>query len=176
MLKRLIAVSVVALCVGVGVTAAQSTPTQSTQQIGDTYIWHGEFVSFDEGMKVLTLKAQVLAEVEKDVARFKAGERILLTWSGADRYAGAVRRIASHSAAQRVTEPFSLVAELTSPVVQGALITFTLAAPEVKSDALKGVRPGEWVTVTARQRPASETQAVTAVERYVKSTQATGTN
>ena len=174
MFKQLIAVSVVALCVGVGVTAAQST-TQ-LPQVGDTYIWHGEFVSFDEGTKVLTLKAQVLAEVEKDVARFKAGERILLTWSGADRYAGAVRRITSHTAAQKVTEPFSLVAELTSPVVQGGLITFKLGAPEAKSDALKGVRSGEWVTVTARQRPVSETQAVAAVERYVKSTQGTSTN
>lgn len=175
MFKQLIAVSVVALCVGVGVTAAQST-TQLPQQIGDTYIWHGEFVSFDESTKALTLKAQVLAEVEKEVARFKAGERILVTWSGADKYAGAVRRISSHTVAQKVSEPFSLVAELTSPVVQGGLITFKLGAPEAKRDALKGVRPGEWVTVTARQRPVNETQAVTAVERYVKSVQGTSTN
>ena len=78
MFKQLIAVPVVALCVGVGMTAAQST-TQSPQQVGETYLWHGELVSFDEGTKVLTVKAPVLAETEKEIARFKAGERILLT-------------------------------------------------------------------------------------------------
>ena len=64
------------------------------------------------------MKVQVLAETEKEIARFKAGERILLTWSGADRYAGAVRAVASAAAEQKVTEPFSLVVELVSPGVQ----------------------------------------------------------
>ena len=172
MFKQLIAVPVVALCVGVGMTAAQST-TQSPQQVGDTYLWHGELVSLDESTKALTVKAPVLAETEKEIARFKAGERILLTWSGVDRYAGAVRAVASAAAVQKVTEPFSLVAELASPGVQSGLVTLRIRATDAKSDALKGVKPGEWVTVTTRQRPASETQAIAMVERYVKSSQGT---
>jgi hypothetical protein len=168
MFKQLIAVPVVALCVGVGTTAAQTT-----QQINDTFIWHGELVSFDEGTKALTLKAQILAETEKDVARFKAGERVLVTWSGIDKYAGAIRGVANAAAAQKISEPFSLVAELVSPGVQGGLVTLRIRASDAKSDALKGVKPGEWVTVTARQRPASDAQAITMVERYVKSIQGT---
>jgi antitoxin (DNA-binding transcriptional repressor) of toxin-antitoxin stability system len=153
-------------------TAAQST-TQSPQQGGDIYLWHGELVSFDEGTRALTVKAQVLAETEKEIARFKAGERILVTWSGIDRYAGAIRAVASAAAAQKVAEPFSLVAELASPGVQGGLVALRIRAADAKSDALKGVKPGEWVTVTARHRPASETQAVAMVDQYVKSIQGT---
>ena len=172
MFRQLIAVPVVALCVGVGMTAAQST-TQSPQQVGDTYLWHGELVSFDESTKALTVKVQVLAETEKEIARFKAGERILLTWSGMDRYAGSVRAVVSAAAVQKVTEPFSLVAELASPGVQGGLVTLRIRATDARTDALKGVKPGEWVTVTTRQRPASETQAIAMVERYVKLIQGT---
>jgi len=172
MIKQLIAVPVVALCVGVGVTTAQLT-TQSPQQGGDTYLWHGELVSFDEGTKALTVKVQVLAETEKEIARFKVGERMLLTWSGVDRYAGAVRAVASAAAAQKVTEPFSLVVELASPGVQSGFVTLRIRAADAKRDALKGVKPGEWVTVTTRQQPASETQAIVMVEPYVKASQGT---
>jgi hypothetical protein len=168
MFKQLIAVSVVALCVGVGVTAAQSTP-QVPQQVSDSYVWHGELVSFDEGTKALTVKAPILTEAEKEVGRFKAGDRVLVTWSGMDRYAGAVRSVTGYSAAQKITDPFAFAAELTSPAVQGGLVAFRLPAPEAKVDALKSVKPGEWVTVTARQRPASEAQTIASVERYVKS-------
>jgi hypothetical protein len=172
MFKQLIAVSVVALCVGAGVMAAQST-TQSPHQPGDTFIWHGEFVSFDEGTKAVTVKAHVLAETEKDVGRFKAGDRVVVTWSGADRYAGSVRRVTGSAAAQKITEPFSLAAELTSPAVQGGLVTLRLRAPEAKTDTLRSVKPGEWVTMTARQSPADESQAIVTIEPYVKSFQGT---
>ena len=172
MFRQLIAVPVVALCVGVGMTAAQST-TQSPQQVSDPYLWHGELVSFDEGTKALTVKVQVLAETEKEIARFKAGERILVTWSGADRYASSIRAVASAAAAAKITEPFSLIAELVSPGVQGGLVTLRIRTADAKSDAVKGVKPGEWVTVTTRQRPARETQAITMIEPYVKSVQGT---
>jgi hypothetical protein len=171
MFKQLIAVTVVSLCVGVGVTAAQTT--QFPQQLGDTFTWHGELVSFDQGTKALTVRAHVLAETEKEVGRFKAGDHLLVTWSGADRYAGSVRSLASYTAGQTIAQPFSLVAELTSPVVQNGLVTFRLQVPDAETEALNSITPGEWVTMTARQRPASTTQAIVSVEPYVKELEGT---
>lgn len=167
MVKQLIAVTVVALCVGVGVTAAQST-TQATPQIADSFIWHGEFVAYDAAARTLTVKAQVLTEIEKDVSRFKAGERVLLTWSGLDTRAAAIRAVAAYSAGSKITVPFALPAELTAAGVQGGLITVRFRVPDAKVDGVKAVKPGEWVTLTARQLPASETAGLTLVEPYVK--------
>lgn len=165
MVRQLIAVPVVALCVGVGMAAAQSA-TSVQQQIGDTFIWHGELVSYDQGAQTLTVKAQVLAEAEKAFGAFKAGQRVQLTWSGADKYASAIR--AASAPPQKVTEPFSVIAELASQTVQGGLVSLRFRVPGAKADGVKMVKPGEWVTITTKQRPASETDAITMVEQYVK--------
>jgi hypothetical protein len=52
-------VLVVALCVGAGVTTAQT-----------------------QGSGTFTIKAAMLPDAAKEVARFNAGDRVLLTWSG----------------------------------------------------------------------------------------------
>jgi hypothetical protein len=159
MFARLIAVSVVALCVGAGVTAAQTA--QVTQALSDTYVWHGELVSFEPGTGTFTVKARVLSDVAKEAGRFNVGDRVLVTWSGMDKYAD--------DANQKVDAPFSFAVEIGSRDVQNDYMTFKFRAPQAASAAVKAVKPGEWITITTRQRPASEAQAIVSVEPYVKS-------
>jgi hypothetical protein len=41
--------------------------------------------------------------------------------------------------------------------------------PEAAVGGVKGLKPTDWVTLMARQRPASDAEAIATVSRYVKS-------
>lgn len=165
MFRQLIAVLVVALCVGAGVTTAQ---TPSAAAASDTFIWHGELVSADAGSGTVTVKAHMLSDTAKEVARYNAGDRVLLTWSGVDRYAGAVRQISKFDANQKVTDTFAYPVELVSREVQNDYVTIRFRAPVAAVASITAVKPGEWVTVTVRQRSAGDAQGIVSVEPYVK--------
>src|SRR5688572_7840730 len=167
MFARLIAVSVVALCVGAGMTTAQTA--QVPQAVSDTYIWHGELVSFEPGTGTFTVKARVLPDVAKEAGRFNAGDRVLVTWSGMDKYADAVRQVMKYDANQKIETPFSFAVEIASRDVQNDYMTFKFRAPQAATAAVTAVKTGEWITITSRQRPASEGQAIVSIEPYVKS-------
>ena len=164
MFRQLIAVLVVALCVGTGVTAQ----TQSQGTADDTFIWHGELVSVEPGSGTFTLKAHMLSEAAKEVSRFNPGDRVLMTWSGVDRYAGAIRQVGKYEASQKVTDPFAFPVELVSRDVQNDYVTIRFRAPASMAAAVQAVKPGEWVTVTARHRSSGDPQAIVSVTPYVK--------
>jgi len=163
MFKQLIAVLVVALCVGAGTMTAQS----QSQTAADTFIWHGELVSVDQATGTFTVKARMLSDAAKDVARFKAGDTVVLTWSGVDKYADAIRHIAKQDVNQKITDPFAVAVELASPDVQNDYVTFKFRAGNAV-ESVKSVKPGEWVTVTTKKGSANNTQAVVSVEPYNK--------
>lgn len=167
MFRQLIAVLVVALCVGAAVTTAQ---TQSQGTADDIFIWHGELVSVEPGSGTFTVKAHILSEVAKDVARFNAGDRVVVTWSGVDRYAGAIRQIGKHEANRKITDPFAFPVELVSREAQNDYVTIRFRASASLAAAVKAVKPGEWVTVTARHRSSGDPQAIVSVAPYVKVT------
>jgi hypothetical protein len=56
---------------------------QSVQPISETYSWSGELVAFDANSRTITVKSRVVGDQGlQDLPHFKAGERIVLTWSG----------------------------------------------------------------------------------------------
>lgn len=176
MLRHLIAVAC-AVCVGAGVAAAQAAkpapaaqPAQTAQpRSGETYVWHGEFVSLDAATRALTVRARVIGDAAADVARFNAGDRVLLTWSGLDIHAGAVRRVAKYEGGQQILDFFALPVELAAREVQNEQMTFRIRIPESTVGAVKGMKPGTWVTVTTRHRPKADADAIVVVSGYVKS-------
>lgn len=176
MFTRLLLVPVCAVCVFVNPAGAQgrqggAAPALSaTPKTGETFLWHGELVSVDGATRTLTVRARVLRDGAAEVERLKAGERVLVTWSGADIHGVAVRRVTRHDPAQRIADFFALPAELGSPDVQGGLMTLRIRIPDASVAAVKGLKPGEWVSVTARQRPADEGEAIVAVGAYAKPT------
>jgi hypothetical protein len=172
MFKRSIALAACVLCVGAGLATAQApkpAPAPSaTPRSGETYVFHGELVSVD-AKGILTVRARVLADAATEVARFNAGDRALLTWSGLDLHAGAVRRVTKYEPGQQIVDFFALPAELASRDVQNEQMTFRVRVPESAIGAAKALKPGEWVTVTTRHRPKGDGDAVVAVGGYVKS-------
>jgi hypothetical protein len=172
MLKDRIALATCLLCIAAGLAAAQAPKPQPAQaaepRSGESYLWHGELVSVDaKGM--LTVRARVLSDAAADVGRYNAGDRVLLTWSGLDVHAGAVRRVAKYDAGQQILDFFALPVELVSRDAQGEQMTFRIQVPQASVAAVKGLKPGVWVSVTTRHRPKGEADAILAVSGYVKS-------
>ncbi|MBI3047118.1 MAG: hypothetical protein HYY76_02295 [Acidobacteria bacterium] len=170
MLRHLTALSLCALCVGASIAAAQAPkPAQPAQpRSGETYLWHGELVSLDGATRALTVKARVLSEAATEAGRFNAGDRILVTWSGLDIHAGAVRRVTKYDAGQQILDFFALPVELASRDVQNDLVTLRIRIPEPSIAAVKALKPGEWLTIMARHRPKADADAIVAVTPYVK--------
>jgi hypothetical protein len=170
MFRHRVALAAGVLCVAAGLSAAQAPKPQAPSaqpRSGDSYLWHGELVSVDaKGM--LTVRARVLSEAAADIARFNAGDRVLLTWSGLDIHAGAVRRVARYEPGQQILDFFALPAELVSRDVQNEQMTFRVRIPEASIGAVKGTKPGTWVSATARHRPKADADAIIAVSGYVK--------
>lgn len=174
MLRHLITLVACALCVGAGLATAQAPkpaqPAQTTQpRSGESYLFHGELVSLDAANRALTVRARVLSDAATEVGRFNPGDRVLLTWSGLDIHAGAVRRVTKYDAGQQILDFFALPAELASRDVQNEQMTFRVRIPEASVGAVKALKPGEWITVTTRQRPKTDADAILAVGAYVKS-------
>ncbi len=115
---------------------------------------------------------QALAELPT----FKSGDRIVLTWSGFDTYADAISRAVRHDAAKKWSEPFTFPVEFVAYETPRRYVTFKFQVPAGSVEALKSVKPGEWVTTTSRHRPASEAEAITAVNAYTASSPRTSTN
>jgi hypothetical protein len=171
MLNDRIALAACVLAVTAGLAAAQAPKPQPAQAMqprsGESYLWHGELVSIDaKGM--LTVKARVLSDAATEVARFNPGDRVLLTWSGLDIHAGAVRRVTKYEPGQQILDFFALPAELVSRDVQNEHLTFRVQVPQASVGAAKGLKPGEWVSVTTRHRPKGDGDAILAVGGYVK--------
>ena len=129
---RLVVVAVCVVCVGAAIVSAQGRQGGAAQgrqggapagppqlRSGETYLWHGELVSFDPASRTLTVKTRLLRQAATDVERLNVGDRVLLTWSGQDIHAGGVRRVAKYDPAQRIIEFFALPAELGARDVAG---------------------------------------------------------
>jgi hypothetical protein len=168
--KHITSLAVIAVIAGCTVLAAQTPPA-----VTETYEWSGELVSLDENTRTATMKARLVdQEGVVDLKRFKAGERVALWWSGSDKYASGIRRVLPHPAGLKDAERFHLPVELVSTEAPNQYVTFRLKVPAAHIAALKTVKSGEWVTVTASHRPSGEADAVVSIRPYVMTAAATG--
>jgi len=152
-------------------------PQSSTPPGSSTYTWLGELVSVDTTAHKLTVKPRV-AEPNAVAAlkQFKAGDSVVVAWSGLDDYSDAVREVRPAASHQKVSENLAIPAEFVSAEGQNQSVTIRVKVPESGLAAVKGVNPGEWVVVTSRHRPASDADAVVSVRPYAMSTSSTNTN
>ena len=144
---------------------------QSSQTKSETYTWNGEFVSHDATAMTMTVKSRVAyQEAIAELKHFKAGDRVWIVWSGVQDSSDAVRQVRRFETGRTIDENLVLPAELVSTEAPNSYITIRVKAPESALAAVKAVKPGEWVTVTSRHRPASDTEAVVAVRPWSQAT------
>src|SRR5687768_9394207 len=86
---------------------------QSKQPANDEFSWHAELVALDENTRIVTVKAPTVSEqTAADFGSLKAGERVMLRWSGYDKSADSISRVvrlADVKADERFTFPVDFV-------------------------------------------------------------------
>jgi hypothetical protein len=97
--------------------------------------------------------------------QFKAGDLVWVVRSGIEGYSDAVSAIRP-AAANKIADAFVLPAELATTDAPNQYITIRLNVPAASLAAIKDVKPGQWVTVTSRHRPATRDDAVVSVRPY----------
>ena len=81
-----------------------------------------------------------------------------------------MRQIRRSETGRKIDENLVLPAELVSTEAPNQYLTIRVKVPESALAAIKTVKPGEWVTVTSRQQPSTEDDAVVSVRPYGAST------
>src|SRR4249919_917586 len=78
-----------------------ATPVQSAATGNNTYLWHGELVALDQMAKTIAVKSMAVGSALEELGHFKAGDKVLLSWSGIDKYADAVNHAARYDATKK---------------------------------------------------------------------------
>jgi hypothetical protein len=124
----------------------------------------------------MTVKARVAyQEALSDLNQFKAGQPVWVVWSGVSDSSDAVRQFRKPEANQKITDRLVMQAELVSPQATNQYVTLRVKVPEASLAAIKGVKSGEWVTVTSRHHAATEAEGVVGVKPYSESSTAAAT-
>jgi hypothetical protein len=171
-MKRMVVV-LATVCV---LLLTSSLLAQSTQPTSEAFSWSGELVALDENTRLMTVKSRVVYEqAPAEFGRLKSGERVMLTWSGFDKYADAIREVRS-AGASKTEERFTFPVEFVSFDAGRQYVTFKVQIPETGISNLKSLKPGEWVTATSPHGPSSKSTPVVMVRPYVGSGSTTGSN
>ena len=158
------------------VLSVSGTLAAQTTQTATEYSWHGELVTLDESARMLTVKSPVVGDqAPAELKRFKVGERVMLSWSGFDRYADAVNR-AVRSADAKAEDRFTFPVEFVSFDDDRKYVTFRVQIPEKGIASLKSLKPGEWVTATSPHGPSSKSTPIVAIRPYVGGGSSTTSN
>jgi hypothetical protein len=156
---------------------AVAVGAQALQPTSETYSWSGELVGFNETDRTLTVKSRVVGtQALAELERFKPGDRIVLTWSGFDTFADAIKEAVRYDAGKKWSEPFTFPVEFVAYEAPRQYVTFKFQVPAGSAQALKALKPGEWVTAISRHRPAAESEVITAVNAYSASSSRPSTN
>jgi hypothetical protein len=147
--------------------AAVRLGAQSVVPTSPTYSWSGELVAFDPATRTMTVKSRVVADQARgEMPHFKAGDRIVITWSGFDMYSDGIARASRYDATKKWSDPFTFPVEFVAYEEPRQYMTFKFQVPAGSVDKVKSVKAGEWVTGIAKHRPVSEAEAITTVHAY----------
>ena len=136
---------------------------------GATYRWQGELVALDEATDMLTVKSRVASPSGlAALAGAKAGEPIVITWSGFESRASGVRAaLPDDGSGLWGSNRFLLRATFVESDAQGRYLTFKTAVPEDSLTTVRALTRGAWASVISPHHPADGIPAVLSVDAYV---------
>lgn len=143
-------------------------PAQTKKAANDSYLWHAELVTLDQN--TMTVKSWIVGEeAPKQMAAFKRGEKIALTWSGLADYASGIREATKYDAAKKMDDHFTFPVEFVSYDAAHRYVTFKVPVAAQSIANIKSLKPGEWITATSPHGQASAAQPIATVRPYVGS-------
>ena len=170
-----VAACAVGLLIWVAGTATPTSTASSSPE--ETYRWTGELVALDEGAGTLTVRARVLSPAVLEASDgLRAGDSIVVTWSGSgDRASGvwSVARAGGQTAAagdqpasDDADERFPLRAAFEALDAENRYLTFRVPLPEASLGAARSLTRGAWARMTSPRHLEDESAALLAVDPY----------
>jgi hypothetical protein len=148
---------------------AGSLFAQSTQPTSEAFSWNAELVALDLNANIITVKAPFFGEQSAaELERMKTGGRVMLTWSGYDKYSDGIREVRPVTAVKRSDERFTFPAEFVSFDTARRYVTFKVQIPSNSASNLTLLKPGEWVTATSPHGAAAQTSPIASIKPYVE--------
>ena len=131
-----------------------------------TYRWHGELLALDDSAEMLTVRARVAApEGLAPVSGAEPGAPIVITWSGFEDRAGAIRAVTpDNGSGLWGNDRFLLRGEFVAAHPAGRYLTFKAPIPRESIPAVRTLTRGDWATVTSPHWPTEG--AVASVAAY----------
>ncbi|MCE2539133.1 MAG: hypothetical protein J4G16_01725 [Acidobacteria bacterium] len=157
-----------------------------------TYHWHGELVALDEAAGTVTVKSPAAdPDALASLKEAHAGDRILITWSGAEGRANGIRMAAPYGGAdlqpveaQEAVEPDTVAADAAAEeeaaesarfllparfvaVDDGAEhLTFKASLPTESLGKMRSLKRGAWIRATTTRAAAEAEAPVLAIAAY----------
>lgn len=107
----------------------------------ENYTWSAELVAFDEAEAMAMVRARLVEENLNDLSGFRAGDPIVLSWSGAYSAAAGILAIAP---GDKAWGRFEMPVEFVS--LEGRYLTFRTPIRADFVNTIKALEPGGWVT------------------------------
>ena len=136
---------------------------------GATYRWQGELVALDEATGALTVKSRVTGSSGlAAMAGAKAGDPIVITWSGFESRASGIRSaMPDDGSGLWGSNRFLLQAAFVETDATGRYLTFETMLPKKSLSTVRALTPGSWASVMSPHHPADGFPAVLSVDAYV---------
>jgi len=143
---------------------------QSKQLTTEAFTWNAELVALEENTRTATVKAPIVSDqAGTHFTPLKTGERVLLQWSGFEKYADSIASAVRMTELAKAKDRFTFPAEFVSFDATRGYVTFKVQIQENEIAKIKTLKPGDWVTATSPQGAASKTTPVVEIRPYVLS-------
>jgi hypothetical protein len=123
-------------------------------------------VALDQPAKTVTVKSMAVGDALQELPRFKAGDKILLGWSGFDKYANSINHAVRYDATKKSDDRFSFPAEFVAFDAEHRYVTFKAPVPDESMAKLQSLKPGQWITATSPHGKTSDTRPIVAIRGY----------
>jgi hypothetical protein len=138
-----------------------------------SFEWSAELVSLDPAGPSVTLNARVRHDqAAAEFERLKAGERVLLTWSGIDKYSDGIRNVMRYDPTRKTTAGFTFPAEFLAFDASHRIATIKVLIPSADVSRIQSLKPGQWVSATSPHGKDADTRPVSAIRPYGASSNA----
>ena len=125
-------------------------------------------MALDEAAPALTVKARLVTpDARAALDGLQAGEPIVITWSGHDRYANGIRALTrGDGSGLWGGDRFLLPATFVAATPDQGYLTFRVTPPAESVATMRTLRRGAWATFTSPHQPAARVNPVATVAAY----------
>ena len=144
-----------------------SLAQQAASTEAEGFEWSAELVALDAAAHTVTVKARVpSSEAFPEFESLKTGERVMLTWSGVDKYSDGIRSVTRYDAARKPLDKLMFPAEFLSFYSSPGIATIKVPIPAADVSEIQSVKPGEWIRAMSPHGNEADMHPISSIHPY----------